>query len=149
MGQKNIRTETSDKTVLREFDIADRKLRNVPKGMPSRELRRKIGKILWDKAGIIRDKTSLWSAIESIAEIRGNDLPGARSATAKEMLEKLELENALLVGEMISRSALLREETRGAHYRRDFPRVDDSKWKGNIFLKGSNTGMVLKYTPLS
>jgi fumarate reductase (CoM/CoB) subunit A len=142
-------TENSNKTILPELELADQKLRNLPKGTPSRELRRKIGKILWDKVGIIRDKTSLQSAIETIAEMRGNDLLGARSATPKEMLEKLELENALLVGEMISRSALLREETRGAHYRRDFPQGDDAKWKGNIFLRESNTDMVLKFKPLS
>ena len=50
------------------------------------------------------------------------------------------MENALLVGEMISRSALLREESRGAHYREDFPNPDDLKWKGNIFLKKSARG---------
>jgi len=141
--------ENPEKAVLRDLETADPKLRNVPKGTPPRELRKMVGKILWEKAGIIRDQDGLQSAIESIERMREDDLAEARTATAKEILEKLEVENALLVGEMISRSALMREETRGAHYRKDFLKTDDLKWKGNIFLKKSTTDMVLEFKPLS
>lgn len=50
---------------------------------------------------------------------------------------------------MIIRSALLREESRGAHYRADFPQTDDQKWKGNVFLQKMNSEMRLEFTPLA
>ena len=40
---------------------------------------------------------------------------------------------SLVVCEAIIRSALMREESRGAHYRSDFPKVDDEKWDCNIY----------------
>jgi succinate dehydrogenase/fumarate reductase flavoprotein subunit len=68
--------------------------------------------------------------------------------TPKETLEKMEVKNAILVGEMITRCALMREESRGAHFRKDFPKTDDQKWRGNIFLKKTGDGMSLKFRPL-
>ena len=41
----------------------------------------------------------------------------------------------LLACETIIRSALIRQESRGAHYRSDFPKLDDEKWKVNIFCR--------------
>jgi succinate dehydrogenase/fumarate reductase flavoprotein subunit len=41
----------------------------------------------------------------------------------------------LLACEAIIRSALIRQESRGAHYRSDFPKLDDKKWKINIFCR--------------
>ena len=45
----------------------------------------------------------------------------------------LEIKSALVVCEAILRSALMREESRGAHFRSDFSERDDEKWKVNIF----------------
>jgi succinate dehydrogenase flavoprotein subunit len=45
----------------------------------------------------------------------------------------LEVKSALVVCEAILRSALMREESRGAHFRSDFPNRDDEKWKVNIY----------------
>jgi len=58
------------------------------------------------------------------------------------------VENALLVGEMIVKSASMRKESRGAHFRKDFPRINDQKWKGNIFLKKSAEGIGVEFHPL-
>jgi len=54
----------------------------------------------------------------------------------------LEVENALLVGEMVARSALTREESRGAHFRKDFP-VEDASWKRNLFVQKVGARMML------
>ena len=124
-------------------------LRLSPAGPPPRELRKKFRKILWDRVGIIRDKTSLTRALRAMEQMDREEVPAARRSTPKEILEKLEMENALLVGEMIARSALLREESRGAHYREDFPKEDDDCWKGNIFLRSENGKMHLEFRPLS
>ncbi len=43
-----------------------------------------------------------------------------------------EVKSALVVCEAVIKSALMRQESRGAHYRSDFPEVDDKRWKVNI-----------------
>ena len=96
--------------------------------------------------GIARNKKSLSQALKAMEQMEREKLPAARRSTPKEILEKLEMENALRVGEMISRSALLREESRGAHYREDFPETDEARWKGNIFLKNDNGKMDLEFS---
>jgi succinate dehydrogenase/fumarate reductase flavoprotein subunit len=44
-----------------------------------------------------------------------------------------EVKSALIVCEAILRSALMSEESRGAHFRSDFPSRDDKKWMANIY----------------
>ena len=46
-----------------------------------------------------------------------------------------EVKSSLVVCEAIIRSALMRQESRGAHYRSDFPNLDDEKWKVNIYCR--------------
>ena len=117
-------------------------------GLPPRSLRKEIGEILWEKAGILRDKRGLSQALESLESLKAERFPKMRSATPKEVLEKIEVEKAFVTGEMIIRSALLREESRGAHFREDFPQTDDQKWKGNILLHKTSSGMNLEFQPL-
>jgi fumarate reductase (CoM/CoB) subunit A len=112
-------------------------------------LRKKIGEILWDQGGIVRDGTGMNQAMDALAQIRDRDLPKVKPENPKEVLEKLEVENALAVGEMILRSGLLRKESRGSHFRRDYPQTDDRNWKGNIFLKRAGEEMRLEYRPVS
>ena len=116
--------------------------------MSPRSLRKSIAEILWKEGGISRDKRGLNSALEALKRIKERDLPQASAGTPKEILEKMEVENALAVGEMVVRSAILRQESRGAHFRKDFPETDDQKWKGNIFLQKSEDGMNLEFRPL-
>ncbi|NIN53586.1 MAG: succinate dehydrogenase/fumarate reductase flavoprotein subunit, partial [Nitrososphaeria archaeon] len=66
-----------------------------------------------------------------------------------EWIEALELWNMLTVAEMTARSALLREESRGAHFRRDFPNTDNQKWLKNIMVRLEDKEMKLIPTPVS
>ena len=52
-----------------------------------------------------------------------------------------EAKSSLVICEAIIRSALMRQESRGAHYRSDFPKIDEEKWNVNIFCrKGEKVG---------
>jgi succinate dehydrogenase/fumarate reductase flavoprotein subunit len=138
-------TETLIHDRLRAFQ---RKPGSSGKGPAPKVARRMIGQILWKKSGILRDRKGLESAMGSLQRVRDEILPQINTETSKEILEKMEVENAILVGEMITRCAMMREESRGAHFRKDFPKVDDQRWRGNIFLKRSGDGMLLEFRPL-
>lgn len=43
------------------------------------------------------------------------------------------MKSSLIACEAIIRSALMREESRGSHYRSDFPRLNDERWRVNIY----------------
>jgi fumarate reductase (CoM/CoB) subunit A len=131
-----------------ELSAFQKKIQQGGSGPPARDLKKMVGKILWENAGILREEKGLRLALEGLLQMREESLPRVKVQNPKELLEKMEVENALWVGEMIIRSALMREESRGAHFRKDFSKSDDQKWKGNIFLQKSATGMQLGFLPL-
>ena len=83
-----------------------------------------LQQLLWDKAGIIRNKQGLTEAADVLAGWqRSLPPPNDRSS--------YELKNLVLVGRLLAEAALLREESRGAHFRSDFSRRL-SKWRRHI-----------------
>lgn len=61
--------------------------------------------------------------------------------TPVEMIEALEFQNMLLVSEMVCKAARLRRESRGSHYREDFPERDDANWLRVILVRKENEQM--------
>jgi succinate dehydrogenase / fumarate reductase flavoprotein subunit len=56
------------------------------------------------------------------------------------MVRCLELDNLLLTAEAITLAALYREESRGTHYREDFPERDDTAWLCNVLVRQDAKG---------
>ncbi|MBI2847123.1 MAG: FAD-binding protein [Chloroflexi bacterium] len=97
------------------------------------DLRRHLKETMWLNVGIVRDEKSLTSALREIAHL-GKALPQAGAVTPLELRKKLELQNMLTVAEMVCRAALMRTESRGAHFRSDFPEEDNKSWLKNILI---------------
>jgi succinate dehydrogenase / fumarate reductase, flavoprotein subunit len=51
------------------------------------------------------------------------------------------VESSLIACGAIIRSALMRQESRGGHYRSDFPKIDDERWKVNIYCRKEGKGV--------
>jgi succinate dehydrogenase / fumarate reductase flavoprotein subunit len=66
-----------------------------------------------------------------------------------EILEAIELRSLMIVGELILSSALNRQESRGAHYREDFPDRDDSNFLKHTLAYYSPAGVEIQYKPVS
>jgi len=88
---------------------------------------KKLKNVMTKKVGIIRYEAAMLEARELIHRIK---------LTAEQhplvSIQSLELENMLLVAELIVESALIRKESRGAHFRSDYPELDDKDWQKNI-----------------
>ena len=80
------------------------------------EVINKIQKLLWEKAGIVRNGVELREALKGLDEIL-TSLEGIRLRS----LEGKKLFDLTLVAKSIVLNALRRQESRGAHYREDFP----------------------------
>ncbi|MDP3012681.1 MAG: L-aspartate oxidase [Candidatus Subteraquimicrobiales bacterium] len=82
-----------------------------------------------ENVGVIRSKEGLEKILELINSMK--EILEAEFISP----EGFELQNMITVAELIARSALMREESRGAHFRSDFPSTDDLHWKKHIVLK--------------
>ena len=83
-----------------------------------------LQQLLWENAGIMRDGEGLTRAADALA---------AWQETLPPPVDRLtwEMSNLILAGRLMTESALLRQESRGAHYRSDYPEVVDI-WRKHI-----------------
>jgi L-aspartate oxidase len=86
-----------------------------------------LQELMWEKVGIVRDGRGLAEAALTLAMWQ-------RSAPPPTDRPSLELSNLLLCARIVTEAALLRQESRGAHYRSDFPDTLDS-WRHNIIFR--------------
>lgn len=84
--------------------------------------------LLWDKVGIIRSGNGLAEAANVLAAWERMLKPPTDRPS-------YELANMVLVGRLMAEAALIREESRGAHYRSDFPQSSDAWLKHIVFRK--------------
>jgi L-aspartate oxidase len=83
--------------------------------------------LMWDKVGILRSG-------EGLAEASLTLSMWERSAPQPSDRPSHELANLLLAGHLVTEGALVRRESRGAHYRTDFPQPDDA-WRRHIIFR--------------
>ena len=95
------------------------------------DVKEKIRNLVGEHLAPIRNKKRLEKAVEEIELLRTNDLPRIKAPKIKEYnndwVEAIEVEHMLDCAEMMARCALLREESRGTHFREDFPYMDNEK----------------------
>jgi len=97
--------------------------RQLPQAVPAPSLSA-LQQLHWDKVGIIRNKESLTEAADILAAWQ-KSLPQPTDRPSHE------LNNLVLTGRLVTEAALLREESRGAHFRSDFPQTSP-QWQRHI-----------------
>lgn len=85
-----------------------------------------IQQLMWDKVGILREATGLQAAIERLDQIE------ASMSGALHTKEGYQVANLALVGRLVAQAALTRTESRGGHFRSDYPNRDDEGWRKHI-----------------
>jgi fumarate reductase (CoM/CoB) subunit A len=103
------------------------------KGPAVADLKREIKKWMWEKGGISRTGDGLHTALGEVARVR-DLLSCGRIRQPAHLVHCFELENMVEVAEAVLHSALVREESRGAHFREDFP-GEDVNWLGTVFVR--------------
>jgi succinate dehydrogenase/fumarate reductase flavoprotein subunit len=92
----------------------------------------------WEKLGIIREEKGLKEGLEVLAELKEKmgrvGIPAGRAYNLP-WNDWLNMHNLLDVSEIIGISALERKESRGAHYRSDFPRKNNRDYLKNFFIR--------------
>jgi succinate dehydrogenase / fumarate reductase flavoprotein subunit len=89
------------------------------------EIRESLRNLMTEKAGIFRTEKNLTEAEEKLKELKERADRASLSTRGltmnQELIQRWELDNLLAISMVIAKSALNRKESRGAHYREDFP----------------------------
>jgi L-aspartate oxidase len=94
---------------------------NEPQSAIATAVKKRVKRVMWERVGILRDKESLVRALAEFEQISGSNL-GTSSR------------NFITLAKLVSTAALWREESRGGHFRTDFPERDE-KWKVHSIQK--------------
>ena len=93
-----------------------------------------LQRTMWAELLVEKDAAALHAALAFVRADRERLATGIRVAEPMDYVLALEHRNLLDVAEVIIRAAALRTESRGSHYRSDYPRRDDAEWLTNILV---------------
>ena len=117
------------------------------------DVRKKLQDLAHQHLGPVRDESGLATCIQEVAKMKRDILPNqAINAKGKiyncEWVTALENRSLLQVMEIIAHTSLMRKESRGGMYRRDYPDTDNKEWLSNIILKNQDGQMNLRTKPV-
>jgi L-aspartate oxidase len=91
----------------------------------------KVQSLMWERVGVVREGKALQQVVPELRALQAQ-APSAGDRRSHEAA------NILQAGLLIARSALAREESRGAHYRLDYPLKNDVRYRKHSVVTGDN-----------
>jgi succinate dehydrogenase / fumarate reductase flavoprotein subunit len=101
------------------------------------QAREELGRLLFEDVGIVRHREGLEHAKEQVASLKNRSyglMDKSRSYNTN-LVELLKFQNSLTLSALLVESALKREESRGAHFRRDFPQSKEAFAEDSVVKK--------------
>jgi fumarate reductase (CoM/CoB) subunit A len=131
---KNTELKTNDEQVAEEVSTIEDLIKEGE--IKPLEFKNRIKNLMWEKVSIVRDEKNLNEALKELNQMK-KDLDklnvSYKSQYNTELVTALEVINMVEICILIVKSAILRRESRGAHYRSDFPESNDM-WKRSIVM---------------
>ncbi len=113
----------------------------APQGLG--DVKVELRKAMWDCVGIIRSGENLSFMLRNLKHLQGKvDAFGGDGVNVR----FYELKNMVAVANLITNAAYVREESRGTHYREDYPTTDDKNWLKHICLKKRGENLHVSFT---
>jgi succinate dehydrogenase / fumarate reductase flavoprotein subunit len=113
------------------------------------QLLNRLKRLMSDRAGIFRDAATLGRGLEELAALREAYrrvfIFGSCGRFCQEMVVLIEFEHMMEIAEVILLGALRRTETRGSHYRTDFPKRDDVAFLKHTIVSPAEKGPAIGY----
>lgn len=149
-AQKAI-TKTSPKIDEKQIKLEKERIFNIyerDEGEDFKQIRTKTQNIMNNSVGVIRREDELRRAMTELERINTHHLYIAGKKNYRELNKLLETINFIQTGKLIAQAALMRTESRGAHYREDFPKENNEKWLSNIIIRLQNGKLTLETKPV-
>jgi L-aspartate oxidase len=109
-------------------------------GLVPGAVRRELQEVMTERVGVLRSAAGLAAAAAAL-----DGLASLRAATVDQ--ESWEATNLLTIAAALTDAAALREETRGSHWREDFPERDDGRWAGHLDAVTDDGATTLRFRP--
>ncbi len=139
-----------DVVIAEEKRIFDKILGKKPEENPY-DIRHEIRETMDRSANVFRTEAGLAEGLKNIRRLKSNFSRGVQDTSRiynTNLTDVLELEAMLDVAEVMLISAYAREESRGAHSRRDFPERDDVNWLKHTLVNLTPAGLKVEYKPV-
>lgn len=147
LRQGNIKKEI----VNQVFEEIDRLLNSKGKEKIGK-IRKQLQQKMMEHCSVFRTEEHLRMLLNELKNIkeryRDIGLKDTSRAFNTELLEAIELGHLITISEVIAESALRRTESRGAHYREDFPKRDDENWLKHTLAFKKNGSIEFAYKPV-
>jgi len=138
---------------LKEEESRIEKLLTRQDGVKASEIKRALGSTMSEKVGIFRHKNDLETAKRNVTALQRQfqnvSVMDSSRGFNTSLIETLEVGFALDLAEVIIACALARKESRGAHFRVDYPKRDDAKWLKHTLAVRTAKGPKLSYKPVT
>jgi len=118
-----------DNSEPRVLPIQSHRARHAPDSIDIADIRNSLRSVMWRNVGVERKANRLAEALHSTKHLSSFVL-----SQSFDSLEGWELQNLLTVGLMMTSFAITREESRGVHYRVDFPQPNNEKWLRHLVM---------------
>ena len=132
-------------------------LRDMGSGSGSEDtigsVRSELASTMHQNVGVYREGQGLQQALDKVNDLKARygsvALSNKDGAYNPSLASLVELGNMLDVAQVIVASALAREESRGAHYRTDFPERDDANWLQHTVASYGPEAPTMSYKPVA
>lgn len=132
-------------------EIAQQML-NRSEGLRPVLLRNRLRHLMWEKVGVFRTESNLRSALKDLeameVDLKRQALSQKSRVYNQELLEGLENYFLVTTAKCVAEAALCRTETRGAHYRDDYPKTDNCNWLQHLVIQRTNGKLKIEKIPV-
>jgi succinate dehydrogenase/fumarate reductase flavoprotein subunit len=112
-----------------------------------RDLLNELKDLAWRYAGPVREEESLKEGLDRVASVEKR-IEKVYPATLNDLFKKRDLENVAFLLKAILKGSLLRTESRGSFFRKDFPDQDDQNWQKNTCYRLAKGELQITHRPL-
>jgi succinate dehydrogenase/fumarate reductase flavoprotein subunit len=128
------------------------KLYSKETGVRPSHLRKQLRTLMWEKVGVYRTADELNQAAAELqglaAQLDNQYLPQQSKHYNMELLQGLENRFLINIAQVVAAAALNRTESRGAHFRNDYPQTDNHNWLEHIVITAAGQGIKMDKVPV-
>ncbi|MDQ7783530.1 MAG: succinate dehydrogenase flavoprotein subunit [Desulfomonilaceae bacterium] len=129
------------------------RIKNRGRGERASTLRYELQRVMTEECSVYRTESGLDDALGRLEGLRARyesvTVDSQGTSYNMDLLEAIELESLLGLGETILLSARNRVESRGAHSREDYPERDDENWLKHTLIRKTEKGSEIFYKPVA